>query len=322
MTFDAALGRRDRGPLRMVPRVLLLEESAYPLPIAGLFLHLHARGQIQLAFAEHFDFGMDELAAGSYDVVLLDPAMPSASTRDAVEELRTACKEVALIVSVPSARENEGLAALARGADAYLLSDVDASHTALRHVQIAVAHHRRFEDERLMPKHDPVTGLLSRRGLLEHADRMVTRAKRYGWRLALMLVSMECRSDDGRNALANKWMEPVSRSVGRRLRATDAACRYADDQLAVLFENVTTEPGVTSWMERWLRDALCPAARSESVSVVRVGTALYPDNGDDVAALLRWLDAASEASDLPKSRVVLRGVTAADGPRERCRHAG
>lgn len=99
----------------------------------------------------------------------------------------------------------------------------------------------RADDEHEMTRHDPMTGLLNRRGFGERLDVTLARVRRRGQTTALLVLDL-----DGFKAindrLGHEAGDEVIRAVGSRLqgaiRFADAAARLGGDEFALLLERV------------------------------------------------------------------------------------
>ena len=114
-------------------------------------------------------------------------------------------------------------------------------------------------DEHELTGHDPMTGLLNRRGFQERFEASVGRAPRGGKTAALLVLDL-----DGFKAindtLGHAAGDDVIRAVGARLRAairfTDAAARLGGDEFALLLERVP-DAGTAEALAYRIHSRLC-----------------------------------------------------------------
>jgi diguanylate cyclase (GGDEF)-like protein len=106
----------------------------------------------------------------------------------------------------------------------------------------ALANARRFVDATRLAELDSLTGLANRRVFHELLAREVARSRRYGRRLALIVLDLDDfkRINDRVGHLAG---DAVLAEVGRRIRgcvrSTDIGCRVGGDEFAVILPEST-----------------------------------------------------------------------------------
>jgi GGDEF domain-containing protein len=92
----------------------------------------------------------------------------------------------------------------------------------------AIESARRFRELRQLAEVDPLTQLGNRRSFEEDLAREIARARRYGRRLALVVLDLDSRLD-GERVLAS-----VAGCVREAVRRTDASYRIGDSELALI----------------------------------------------------------------------------------------
>ena len=122
--------------------------------------------------------------------------------------------------------------------DATLLRDADGAPAAvLRQVQDISDRRRNEEQLHHLAHHDPLTGLLNRRGFGRELDRHARHAERYGADGALLVFDVDNfkRVNDtlGHQA-GDDVIAAVAEVTRRRLRTTDVLARFGGDEFAVL----------------------------------------------------------------------------------------
>jgi diguanylate cyclase (GGDEF)-like protein/PAS domain S-box-containing protein len=104
----------------------------------------------------------------------------------------------------------------------------------------------RQREQRLrhLADHDPLTGLLNRRGFGRELRRHVSRLARYGSKGALLMLDLDNfkgYNDANGHAGGDELLRAVSESLGSRLRGGDMLGRIGGDEFAVLLPEVTPE---------------------------------------------------------------------------------
>jgi diguanylate cyclase (GGDEF)-like protein/PAS domain S-box-containing protein len=104
---------------------------------------------------------------------------------------------------------------------------------------------KRYEDQlQFMADHDPLTGLLNRRGFERELERHVARLKRYGPEGALLALDLDhfkyINDTLGHNA-GDELIASVTGILRRRLRRSDTLARLGGDEFAVLLPRADRE---------------------------------------------------------------------------------
>ncbi|WP_287370056.1 EAL domain-containing protein [Oceanithermus sp.] len=176
---------------------------------------------------------------------------------------------------------------------------------------IAAAIARLLSQERLryLSFHDPLTGLLNRRGFVEHLRTALPLAERERWKLAVAMVDMDDfkRYNDRFGHLAgDRLLQQAARIMQEHLRASDVVARIGGDEFAILLQNTTIE-GAGFALER-IRAALLEIPHAGA----SIGVAFFPDDSQDPEELLQSADLA-----LYDSKIQKRVVFVAPGLRAR-----
>ncbi|ADR35993.1 diguanylate cyclase/phosphodiesterase [Oceanithermus profundus DSM 14977] len=204
--------------------------------------------------------------------------------------------EGALLVRLERAPEDRRLANWAYGMAAEL---------------IAAAIARLLSQERLryLSFHDPLTGLLNRRGFMEHLRTALPLAARERWNLAVAMVDMDdfkLYNDRFGHLAGDRLLREAARVMKEHLRASDVVARIGGDEFALLLQNTTIE-GAGFALER-IREAMAKMPYAG----VSIGVAFFPDDAQEPEELLRSADLA-----LYDSKTQKRVVFVAPGLRER-----
>ncbi len=165
---------------------------------------------------------------------------------------------------------------------------------------------RRAAEERLMylATHDPLTGLPNRALLLDRIERAIARGRR-GAPGALIFVDLDrfkLINDSDGHAFGDRVLVEVAQRLRTAARDGDTVARLGGDEFVLLVENLPgdDDTGVTAANEIAARilaalDAPMRTGEHEIREIplgASLGIALYPQDGDDAATLLRHADAA------------------------------
>lgn len=145
--------------------------------------------------------------------------------------------------------------------------------------------------------HDPLTTLPNR--LLFH-DRLVhaiVRAKRKDKKLAVMFIDLDhfkAINDTLGHDVGDQVLAGVAKTLENSLRATDTLARSGGDEFMILVEDVTDRQVLSVLAQKLLNNFSQPVVIDERSFhlTVSIGISFYPDDGDDMAALVRNADAA------------------------------
>jgi diguanylate cyclase (GGDEF)-like protein len=307
----ADLHARSTAPLR----VLLVEGD----PDARMVLtrEIEALGHAVRA-ARDTDEAWTDLLDHDADVALLDWPTPAAGVLDLCERVRARESEsdrpyTWVVVVPPPADRTNVEAALAAGADAFLVKPIDAIalHAALvaagrfihldgesRAARREVS--RREEQLREEARRDPLTRLGNRVKLEEDLRRVRSGVQRYGHRWAAVLIDVDqfrrYNEIAGRPA-GDDVLRRVAGAVGRTLRDGDSAYRYGGEQLLVLLPEQGEDGGVI--VAHRCRAAVAalgiPHPRSDVGDRVTVSAGVAELEGSTAEALEAWLRRADLA---------------------------
>lgn len=181
---------------------------------------------------------------------------------------------------------------LAKGPGIHTLPTVldrTADLDAVRHLCEVALRLDRLQYESL---HDPLTGLYNRRGFDAQLVHAVSRAQRYRWTFALVVLDL-----DGFKAINDRMGhhhgDAVLRSVGERLRlglrAGDIAARLGGDEFGMIV-HVDGGTEVSSVLQRLGAGSVLGGDEATGVSWT-MGVALCPNEGGTAEELHRLADA-------------------------------
>ena len=148
--------------------------------------------------------------------------------------------------------------------------------------------------------HDSLTGLLNRRSYELLLSQAVSRARRYGWPFALVLLDLDnfkVVNDQLGHAAGDDALRAVGAELRASLRSGDVAARVGGDEFALLVVGVNNVAALSPLLGR-LKGALERAAPETNVGF-SVGVACFPSDTDDPNALTGLADARLYAAKRP-----------------------
>ncbi|MGE0031689.1 MAG: EAL domain-containing protein [Steroidobacteraceae bacterium] len=167
-------------------------------------------------------------------------------------------------------------------------------------ISFALDHLEKSDRLYYLAYYDALTGLANRTLFLDRLAQQVARAATDRRRMALVSMAPErlgnINDTFGRptgDLVLKQFAERFSASVGS---GTNLA-RVAGDQIASLIEDVTDETEVLASASRWQEDCFNQPFEVQGTQMrlgATTGIAMYPDDGNDAASLLKNAEAALE----------------------------
>jgi CheY-like chemotaxis protein len=103
--------------------VLLIEDSEEAMVLVRYALREHGKGRYRLEWANNLSTGLDQLAHGGVDLVLLDLGLPESSGPESYAWVREIAPQVPVVVLTGDEREETEFAVTASGVEGYLVKD-------------------------------------------------------------------------------------------------------------------------------------------------------------------------------------------------------
>jgi diguanylate cyclase (GGDEF)-like protein/PAS domain S-box-containing protein len=120
-------------------------------------------------------------------------------------------------------------------------ADGSSSHIVVQ-VQDITERRARFEQLRHMADHDPLTGLLNRRGFDRELDAHIARTRRYGATGALLMFDLDnfkAHNDTHGHSAGDELLVALADGLRNRLRTTDVLGRLGGDEFVVLLPDAS-----------------------------------------------------------------------------------
>lgn len=144
---------------------------------------------------------------------------------------------------------------------------------------------------------DPLTGLYNRRYLNETLPRELSRAKRDGYSLALIMIDLDHFkqvNDTYGHAAGDEVLKHLSSILGEGAREGDIICRYGGEEFLVALPGMSPDLARRR-MEKWRLEFSEKSVRIGDLIVsvtLSAGIAGFPDHGMDLDTLLLHADEA------------------------------
>jgi diguanylate cyclase (GGDEF)-like protein/PAS domain S-box-containing protein len=261
--------------------------EAAPIGMALLDLDAASIGRVlraNPALCELTGYSLQQLEAGGIDVVLHPDerdAVLSALAKLAAGELTGFRTEQRLVharrhtvwVIVSAAVVREGL-----GSARCIWQMLD------------IEERKRFEGELgYLADHDPLTGLLNRRGFVRELENQIAHARRYGGGGAALFLDIDdfkYVNDTLGHSVGDEVIGNVARIVEHRVRETDVCARLGGDEFGVLLPHANANDAeiLSASLLQAVRDHDALALGSGRGVTVSVGVTVFFDPAKDLTA--------------------------------------
>ncbi|MFP7723543.1 diguanylate cyclase domain-containing protein [Lysobacter sp. A3-1-A15] len=141
---------------------------------------------------------------------------------------------------------------------------------------------------------DPLTGLPNRAVLLDRLRSAIALAHRHKTSLAVLFFDVDGLkyvNDTRGHQAGDETLQAVARQLRSLVRDCDTVCRYGGDEFVVLLLE-TTDAGDAVVVVEKIMAALAATLPGSHALSASAGVSLYPQHGEDAAALIQHADAA------------------------------
>jgi len=236
-------------------------------------------------------------------VVLLDAAMEREAGSSMVAEIKSDPELFAIAIVLVGAHGDAAgaLAAMERGAHDVLPDDADAFELAAR---VRAARRGSDMQELLLTRerelerlayYDELTGLPNRRSVLRQLEALISRGRRHGHDLALLMIDADhfkAVNDRHGHAAGDAALRALADRLRERLRTEDVAGRFGGEEFVIGLPDADPEgaAAVAEAVRAAVRARPLTVAGRELTLTVSVGWATWED--DDLGQLLARADGA------------------------------
>ncbi|MBS9404287.1 diguanylate cyclase [Halomonas sp. TRM85114] len=152
---------------------------------------------------------------------------------------------------------------------------------------------RRWEAE-----HDPLTGLLNRRGFERRLEEAMAEWRKTGTPSALILFDLDHFkpvNDEGGHALGDEMLRRIAQVLAREVRRSDYVARQGGDEFAVLLPSCTLAQAerIADTVRCSVREVYVVCEGREFRVSLSVGVTAFHDSDHSTATLMARADAAS-----------------------------
>ncbi|WP_346799292.1 diguanylate cyclase [Halomonas sp. Bachu 37] len=165
--------------------------------------------------------------------------------------------------------------------------------------------------QRWEAEHDPLTGLLNRRGFIRRLEEALADFQKTSTPSALLLFDLDHFkpiNDEGGHALGDEMLRRIAQVVAWEVRRSDHVARQGGDEFAVLLPSCTL--GQARKIAESLRQAVADISVTQNGQVYRVtlsiGLTAFDDNDQSIESVMSRADSASyEAKDQGRNGIVV-----------------
>ena len=218
-------------------KVLLIEDSPGD---ARLLREALADGKgmsFELECADRLSAGLERLAQGGIELLLLDLGLPDSQGLDTLARTQPHVRGVPVIVLTGLHDEILGVKAVQMAAQDYLVKEELDSKLLVRAMRYAIERHRLLAELQRMSFVDDLTGLRNRRGFFALAEQQVTLADRTKNGFLLLLADL-----DGLKSINDAFghregdlaLIETARALKETFRESDIIARIGGDEFAVI----------------------------------------------------------------------------------------
>lgn len=152
-------------------------------------------------------------------------------------------------------------------------------------------------ESRIRALHDSLTGLPGTDLLREHFEVAVNICRRHDWKVAVFFLDLDgfkAVNDQLGHAVGDALLVQVAERIQGNLRKSDTVARIGGDEFVVLLTEVKADQVAHTVAEKIVTAVAAPYdIEGKNVEVsVSVGISMFPDQGEDLRALLEVADSA------------------------------
>jgi two-component system, cell cycle response regulator len=172
-------------------RALLIEDDPDDVFLIRETLSTTPTPKVELETASTLEAGIERLAAGDVDVVLLDLSLPDSHGLDSFVRVHAQAPSVPVIILTGYDDESFALEAVSQGAQDYLVKGNVNSKMLGRVIRYAIERNRTQAELRNLSLVDELTGLYNRRGFMTFAEQYLKLAQRKNKGLLLVFTDLD-----------------------------------------------------------------------------------------------------------------------------------
>jgi len=139
---------RASTPIGNQECVLLIEDSEEAMLLVRYAVQEYGNGTYRLEWADGLTAGLQRLAKGGVDIVLLDLGLPESSGAASYASVRSAAPDLPVLVLTGDTREQTETVVTARGVEDYLVKDEISGSLLLEAIRAALYSNKRWQEQK------------------------------------------------------------------------------------------------------------------------------------------------------------------------------
>jgi diguanylate cyclase (GGDEF)-like protein/PAS domain S-box-containing protein len=153
------------------------------------------------------------------------------------------------------------------------------------------------EELRFQAEHDALTQLPNRVLFIDRLQQSIKNARRRHNKLAVVFLDLDHFkeiNDSMGHDVGDALLMRIAEVLQKHIRESDTIARFGGDEFALIVDNITQTDAVIDVVNK-IMDAIkepCNIDGHEFFNSFSIGIAIYPEDGDDAAKLLKNADAA------------------------------
>lgn len=218
-------------------KVLLIEDNPGDARLIREMLGEGGTASFNLEWADQLSSGLERLAKGGIDVLLLDLSLPDSHGFDTFTKVRIEAQTLPIIVLTGLNDENVGVRAMQEGAQDYLVKGQVDGNLLVRSIRYAIERQQLVEEVRRLAIVDELTKLHNRRGFLTLAEqqlKIANRTKRGMFLFFMDLDDMKKINDTLGHHEGDLALMEIAAALNETFRDSDIIARIGGDEFVVL----------------------------------------------------------------------------------------
>lgn len=223
-------------------KVLLIEDNPGDTRLIRQMLAKVRTASFDLKWADRLSTGLEQLATGGIDVVLLDLSLPDSQELNTFTKVHVKAPTVPIIVLTGLDDETAGVRTMREGAQDYLIKGRVDSNLLVRSIRYAIERQRLMEEVRSQSIIDELTKLHNRRGFLtlgQQQLKIANRTKRGMLLFFIDLDNMKKINDTLGHHEGDLALMEIATVLRETFRDYDIIARIGGDEFVVLAIDVS-----------------------------------------------------------------------------------
>jgi diguanylate cyclase (GGDEF)-like protein len=277
--------------------ILLVENNPSDVRLFRKSLTKAGTDKYKLTCTRQLGETIKRLDEKQFDIVIMDLSLPDSEGLNTFVSIRTHAPKVPVILLTSRYDEDLAVRTLQSGAQDYLIKGQVNGSMLSRSIRYAIERHKVRERESRMAYFDALTDLPNRRYFNDRLDYVLSHAKRYNEKVALMLIDLDGFkpvNDSMGHDTGDQLLQAVAQRLRECLRKSDTVARIGGDEFTCILPHVQTQADIRVVAGKIIRALNRPfEIKGHKIQISgSIGASLFPDDSEAFDELLRKADAA------------------------------